>query len=149
MKRLLTAAALAVDADCRDALWKLGGKYEVAADVEALFADLADATDDDVVDAVLIDVAAPIRRTRLSRRSSSARSKWSPEDSFAFEAFATVMSVSEQCAPGTLNYRDYDPECDLWVPAETVPMEIRYALSNNIGLGGHNGAVIFKRWDGR
>ena len=53
----------------------------------------------------------------------------------AFEAFATVMSVAEQCAPGTLNYRDYDPECDLWVPAETVPMEIRYALSNNIGLG--------------
>jgi len=66
----------------------------------------------------------------------------------AFEAFATVMSVSEQCAPGTLNYRDYDPECDLWVPAETVPMEIRYALSNNIGLGGHNGAIIFARYDG-
>jgi 3-oxoacyl-[acyl-carrier-protein] synthase II len=66
----------------------------------------------------------------------------------AFEAFATVMSVSDQCAPGTLNYRDYDPDCDLWVPAETVPMEIRYALSNNIGLGGHNGAVIFKRYNG-
>ena len=66
----------------------------------------------------------------------------------AFEAFATVMSVAEQCAPGTLNYRDYDPECNLWVPAETVPMEIRHALSNNIGLGGHNGAVIFKRYDG-
>jgi len=28
-------------------------------------------------------------------------------------------------------------------------MEVRYALSNNIGLGGHNGAIIFKRWDGR
>jgi 3-oxoacyl-(acyl-carrier-protein) synthase len=27
-------------------------------------------------------------------------------------------------------------------------MEIRHALSNNIGLGGHNGAVIFKRYDG-
>ena len=66
----------------------------------------------------------------------------------AFEAFATVMSVAEQYAPGTLNYRDYDPECDLWVPAETVPMPIRHALSNNIGLGGHNGAVIFKRYDG-
>jgi 3-oxoacyl-[acyl-carrier-protein] synthase II len=66
----------------------------------------------------------------------------------AFEAFATVMSVSEQCAPGTLNYRDFDPDCDLWVPAETVPIEIRYALSNNIGLGGHNGAVIFKRYTG-
>jgi 3-oxoacyl-[acyl-carrier-protein] synthase II len=66
----------------------------------------------------------------------------------AFEAFATVMSVAEQTVPGTLNYRDADPSCDLWVVDETVRMPIRYALSNNIGLGGHNGAVIFKRYDG-
>jgi 3-oxoacyl-(acyl-carrier-protein) synthase len=66
----------------------------------------------------------------------------------AFEAFATVMSVAEQTVPGTLNYRDPDPECDLWVVDETVRLPIRYALSNNIGLGGHNGAVIFKRYDG-
>jgi 3-oxoacyl-[acyl-carrier-protein] synthase II len=66
----------------------------------------------------------------------------------AFEAFATVMSVAEQCVPGTLNYRDVDPDVDLWIPTETAAREIRYALSNNIGLGGHNGAVIFKRWSG-
>ncbi|HEX5241301.1 MAG TPA: beta-ketoacyl-ACP synthase II [Candidatus Limnocylindrales bacterium] len=66
----------------------------------------------------------------------------------AFEAFATVMSVAEQTVPGTLNYREPDPECDLWVVDETLRMPIRYALSNNIGLGGHNGAVIFKRYDG-
>ncbi len=66
----------------------------------------------------------------------------------AFEAFATVMSVAEQCAPGTINYRDEDPECDVWVVAETQALPIRYALSNNIGLGGHNGAIIFKRYDG-
>ena len=66
----------------------------------------------------------------------------------AFEAFATVKSVAEQTAPGTINYRDPDPDCDLWVTPETVEMPIRYALSNNIGLGGHNGAIIFKRWDG-
>ena len=66
----------------------------------------------------------------------------------AFEAFATVLSVAEQTVPGTLNYRDHDPECDLWVVDETVRMPVRYALSNNIGLGGHNGAVIFKRYDG-
>ena len=50
--------------------------------------------------------------------------------------------------PPTINYRDFDPECDLWVVTEATPMPIRYALSNNIGLGGHNGAVIFKRYDG-
>jgi 3-oxoacyl-[acyl-carrier-protein] synthase II len=66
----------------------------------------------------------------------------------AFEAFATVMSVAEQCAPATINYRDFDPECDLWVVRETQALPIRYALSNNIGLGGHNGAVIFGRYDG-
>ena len=37
------------------------------------------------------------------------------------------------------------PRGDVWVFPETRPMEVRYALSNNIGLGGHNGAVIFKR----
>ena len=66
----------------------------------------------------------------------------------AFEAFATVMSIAEQCIPPTINYRDADPECDLWVVTEATPRPIRYALSNNIGLGGHNGAVIFKRYDG-
>ncbi len=66
----------------------------------------------------------------------------------AFEAFATVMCVSEQCVPPTLNYRDFDPDCDVWVVAEPTPMPIRHALSNNIGLGGHNAAVIFKRYDG-
>jgi len=66
----------------------------------------------------------------------------------AFEAFATVLSVDQQCAPPTINYRDKDPEVDLWVVTDATPMPIRYALSNNIGLGGHNGAVIFKRYEG-
>jgi 3-oxoacyl-[acyl-carrier-protein] synthase II len=66
----------------------------------------------------------------------------------AFEAFATVMTIAEQCVPPTINYRDPDPECNLWVIGEATPMIVRYALSNNIGLGGHNGAVIFRRYAG-
>jgi 3-oxoacyl-[acyl-carrier-protein] synthase II len=66
----------------------------------------------------------------------------------AFEAFATVLSVAEQTVPATLNYRDPDPDCNLNIPTETHQREIRYGLSNNIGLGGHNGAVIFRRYDG-
>jgi 3-oxoacyl-[acyl-carrier-protein] synthase II len=67
----------------------------------------------------------------------------------AFEAFATVMTVAEQTAPPTINFREFDPEADVWVTNEAIQRPIRYALSNNIGLGGHNGAIIFKRWDGR
>jgi 3-oxoacyl-[acyl-carrier-protein] synthase II len=67
----------------------------------------------------------------------------------AFEGVATVLSVYHQCAPTTLNYRDEDPEIQLdVVHGGSRAMEIRYALSDNIGLGGHNGAVIFKRYDG-
>ncbi len=66
----------------------------------------------------------------------------------AFEAFATVMTVAEQVAPPTINYSEFDPDADVWVCADATPMPIRHALSNNIGLGGHNGAIIFKRWDG-
>ncbi len=66
----------------------------------------------------------------------------------SFEAFATVMSVAEQCAPGTLNYLEPDPEIPLNVFPETRSTTIRYGMSNNIGLGGHNAAVIFKRYTG-
>jgi 3-oxoacyl-[acyl-carrier-protein] synthase II len=67
----------------------------------------------------------------------------------AFEGVATVLSVFHQCAPATANYRDPDPEVNLdIVKGGSRSMQIRYAISDNIGLGGHNGAVIFKRYDG-
>ena len=67
----------------------------------------------------------------------------------AVEGVFTVLSVYNQCAPATLNYRDEDPEINLnVVHGGARSMEIRYAMSDNIGLGGHNGAVIFKRYDG-
>lgn len=65
------------------------------------------------------------------------------------EAVFTVLSVHHQIAPATLNYLEPDPEIDLdIVHGASREMEIRYAMSDNIGLGGHNGAVIFKRYAG-
>ncbi len=66
----------------------------------------------------------------------------------SFEGVATALSVYHQTVPGTINYVDPDPECNINVATETVERPIRYALSNNIGLGGHNAAVIFKRYTG-
>jgi 3-oxoacyl-[acyl-carrier-protein] synthase II len=66
----------------------------------------------------------------------------------AFEGVATVLSVYHQAVPPTLNYAEPDPECNLNIATETIEKPIRYALSNNIGLGGHNAAVIFKRYAG-
>jgi 3-oxoacyl-[acyl-carrier-protein] synthase II len=57
------------------------------------------------------------------------------------------MAVAEQCVPPTLNYRDPDPNCDLWIVTEATSMPIRYGLSNTIGLGGHNAALVVRRFD--
>jgi 3-oxoacyl-[acyl-carrier-protein] synthase II len=51
--------------------------------------------------------------------------------------------------PATQNYLEPDPEIDLDIVAgDAREAEIRYAMSDNIGLGGHNGAIILKRYDG-
>ncbi len=66
----------------------------------------------------------------------------------SFEGVASVLSVYHQTVPGTLNYNEPDPDCPVTVATETTEKSFKYALSNNIGLGGHNAAVIFKRYDG-
>ena len=66
----------------------------------------------------------------------------------AFEGIATVLSIYHQAVPGTLNYLEPDPECNVNVATETIEKPLRYAMSNNIGLGGHNAAVIFKQYTG-
>ena len=66
----------------------------------------------------------------------------------AFEAFATVKSIAEQTRPGHAQLPRLRPRVRPVGGPRDRPMPIRYALSNNIGLGGHNGAVIFKRYDG-
>ncbi|MEX1253244.1 MAG: beta-ketoacyl-ACP synthase II [Dehalococcoidia bacterium] len=64
----------------------------------------------------------------------------------ALEALATVMAVHEGVVPPTINYAEPDPDCDLdYVPNVARQAELRAALSNSIGLGGHNATVVFRR----
>ena len=67
----------------------------------------------------------------------------------AVEAIFTTLSLHHQTVPGTLNTRSIDPACNLNVALETRSATIRAAVSNNVGLGGHNGAVVLRRWNGR
>jgi 3-oxoacyl-[acyl-carrier-protein] synthase II len=66
----------------------------------------------------------------------------------AIEAIMCVLAVREGVLPPTINYREPDPECDLdYVPNEARRVQVDVALSNAMGLGGHNGCVLVGRAD--
>jgi 3-oxoacyl-[acyl-carrier-protein] synthase II len=64
----------------------------------------------------------------------------------AIEAMMCVLALHEGMLPPTINYRNPDPDCDLdYVPNEARKVQVDVALSNAMGLGGHNGCVLFGR----
>jgi 3-oxoacyl-[acyl-carrier-protein] synthase II len=66
----------------------------------------------------------------------------------AIEAMMCVLALHHGVLPPTINYRNPDPECDLdYVPNEPREAQVDVALSNAMGLGGHNGCVLFGRVD--
>jgi 3-oxoacyl-[acyl-carrier-protein] synthase II len=66
----------------------------------------------------------------------------------AIESLVCVKAVETGCLPPTINYRHPDPELTLdYVPNEARASDARVALSNSMGLGGHNSTVIVRRWD--
>ena len=66
----------------------------------------------------------------------------------AIESIACLLALSNGVLPPTINYENPDPECDLdYVPNEARDADIRYALNNSFGFGGHNVALIFGRLD--
>ncbi|TMJ95608.1 MAG: beta-ketoacyl-ACP synthase II [Actinobacteria bacterium] len=61
----------------------------------------------------------------------------------AAEAMACALAIHEGVIPPTINYEYPDPTCDLdYVPNEARKAEIDVALSNAMGLGGHNACVL-------
>jgi 3-oxoacyl-[acyl-carrier-protein] synthase II len=65
----------------------------------------------------------------------------------AIEAMMCVLALHEGVLPPTINYRNPDPECDLdYVPNEAREAQVDVALSNAMGLGGHNGCVLLGKY---
>jgi 3-oxoacyl-[acyl-carrier-protein] synthase II len=64
------------------------------------------------------------------------------------EAIISVLSIKEGIIPPTINYHTPDPECDLdYVPNEARKQDIKTALSNSLGFGGHNATIVFKKYE--
>ncbi len=64
------------------------------------------------------------------------------------EAIVCVKAIDEGIVPPTIGYKIPDEECDLdIVPNEARKVEVKVAMSNSLGFGGHNSSIIFKKYE--
>jgi 3-oxoacyl-[acyl-carrier-protein] synthase II len=64
------------------------------------------------------------------------------------EAIACVRAMEDGIVPPTINYEFPDPACDLdYVPNVSRPLDVRVAISNSFGFGGHNATIVLRRWE--
>jgi 3-oxoacyl-(acyl-carrier-protein) synthase len=66
----------------------------------------------------------------------------------AMEAVFCIKAIEEGIIPPTINQEVPDPDCDLDnVPNEARKAEVRHAMSNSMGFGGHNAVLILQRFE--
>ncbi len=66
----------------------------------------------------------------------------------AIEAIITAMAIHDSFLPPTINVKNQDPECDIdCVPNKGREGDIKYALSNALGFGGHNATICLKKYE--
>jgi 3-oxoacyl-[acyl-carrier-protein] synthase II len=66
----------------------------------------------------------------------------------AVEAMFSALAVDRGVLPPTINYEDPDPECDLdYIPNESREADVRIAMSNSFGFGGHNATIVLRRFE--
>ena len=64
------------------------------------------------------------------------------------EAVVCAKAIEEGFVPPTINYQVPDEECDLdVVPNEGRKVEVKYAMSNSLGFGGHNASILLKKYE--
>lgn len=69
--------------------------------------------------------------------------------SAAIESIACVKAILTGTIPPTINHEESDPECDLDItPNVAKKRDVRAVLKTTLGFGGHNAALIFRRWNG-
>ena len=67
----------------------------------------------------------------------------------AVEAMFSVLALKDGFVPATINYQVPDPTCDLdIVPNEGRKADIKVAISDSLGFGGHNTCLVFQKWEG-
>jgi 3-oxoacyl-[acyl-carrier-protein] synthase II len=67
----------------------------------------------------------------------------------SIEAVVTALTIRDGIIPPTINQHTPDPFCDLdYTPNVARKADVRTAISNSFGFGGHNSVLIMRKWKG-
>jgi 3-oxoacyl-[acyl-carrier-protein] synthase II len=106
---------------------------------------LGDASETRVIKLALGESAA--RKTPVS--STKGATGHCLGASGAVETIFCTLAIDTGVLPPTINYETPDPDCDLdYVPNQARQQNVRIAVSNSFGFGGHNACVVLGRFDG-
>ena len=85
--------------------------------------------------------------SRLSVSSTKGATGHALGAAGGLESIFCVRAIQTGIVPPTINYETPDPECDLEItPNQARERSIRIAANNNLGFGGHNAVVLFKKF---
>ena len=90
--------------------------------------------------------------TDLARRISISSTKGATGHclgaSGAVEAIFCALAIRTRSLPPTINQQQYDPDCDLdYIPNQPRQADVRVAVSNSFGFGGHNSTLVLRRFE--
>jgi 3-oxoacyl-[acyl-carrier-protein] synthase II len=100
----------------------------------------------DRVETVAIKSAFGVEAKRIPVSSTKSQTGHLLGAAGAVEAIVSVLAVSRNVVPGTINLEEADPECDLdYVGDGPRELNVRLALSNSFGFGGQNACLVFRK----
>ncbi|MDR2658991.1 MAG: beta-ketoacyl-ACP synthase II [Spirochaetaceae bacterium] len=103
----------------------------------------------DAVETKMIKIAFGDHARKLKISSTKSMTGHCVAGGGGLEAIASILAIREGFFPPTINQDTPDPECDLdYVPNKVQYGTINAAASGNLGFGGHNGVVVFKKYNG-
>lgn len=101
----------------------------------------------DVVETKAVKIAFGSHAQSLKISSTKSMTGHCVAGGGGLEAIAAILAMREGFFPPTMNLDNPDPECDLdYVPNKMQTGTINAAASANLGFGGHNGVVVFKKY---
>jgi 3-oxoacyl-[acyl-carrier-protein] synthase II len=103
----------------------------------------------DVMETKAIKCCLGVHATRVMVSSNKSMFGHCLGAAGALEAAATVLSMEAGKVAPTINLEERDPLCDLdYVPNVAREADVNVAMSNSFGFGGHNAAIVLRRWHG-